>query len=78
MVEVWSPSTGGCDVDTKLPEYRARGDQEVWRVHPYQRTLTTWRLRPDDTYDETVYREGVVRSASLPGVAIDLATLFDG
>ncbi len=26
VVEVWSPSTGGYDVNTKLPEYRRRGD----------------------------------------------------
>lgn len=43
VVEVWSPSTGGYDVDTKLPEYQARGDLEVWHIHPYERNLTDWR-----------------------------------
>src|SRR5262249_41239936 len=32
VVEIWSPSTGGYDVDTKLPEYQARGDVEIWRI----------------------------------------------
>src|SRR5215216_1141340 len=30
IVEVWSPSTGGYDVDAKLPGYRERGDLEIW------------------------------------------------
>ena len=77
VVEVWSPSTGGYDVDTKIPDYLARGDEEVWRVHPYERTLTAWRRQPDGSYAETVYRGGIVRPESLPNVAIDLAVLFD-
>ena len=77
VVEVWSRSTGGYDVDTKLPEYRARCDLEIWRLQPYGRTLTAWRRQPDGGYAETVYREGIVRPAFLPNVAIDLAPLFD-
>jgi Uma2 family endonuclease len=33
VVEIWSPSTGGYDVDKKLPAYRQRGDFEIWRIH---------------------------------------------
>ena len=77
VVEVWSPSTGGYDVEAKLPEYRARGDREVWRIHPYERTLTSWRRLPDGTYGETVYAGGVVRPVALPGVEIDLDALFE-
>jgi Uma2 family endonuclease len=40
VVEVWSPSTSDYDVDTKFPEHRCRGDQEIWRLHPSERTLT--------------------------------------
>ena len=76
VVEVWSVSTGDYDVNEKLAEYQARGDDETWRVHPYERTLTAWRRQPDGSYAESVYREGVVRPAALPGVAIDLAELF--
>jgi len=32
VVEIWSPSTGLYDVDTKLPEYQRRGDAEIWRL----------------------------------------------
>ena len=40
VVEIWSPSTG---TDTKFAEYRRRADAEVWRLHPFARTLTQWR-----------------------------------
>jgi Uma2 family endonuclease len=76
IVEVWSPSTGDYDVDSKLPEYRRRGDLEIWRIHPYEHTLTTWRRQPDGRYTETLYTSGSVQPASLPGVTIDLASLF--
>jgi len=76
VAEVWSPSTGEYDVGTKLPEYRARGDLEIWRVHPYERTLIAWRRQPGGSYSETQYRGGEVPVASLPGVSIRLESLF--
>lgn len=78
VVEEWSPATGTYDVDSKLPDYRARGDQEIWRLHPYDRTLRTWRRQPDGRYVERFYRGGVVRVESLPGVTIDLDAMFAG
>ena len=78
VIEVWSPSTGAYDVDAKLPEYQRRGDLEIWRFHPFDRTLTAWRRRDDGTYAETVHTGGVVRLAALPNVAIDLDPLFTG
>ncbi len=77
VVEVWSASTGDYDVDTKVPEYMARGDLEIWRIHPYEKTLAAWRRQPDGSYGETIYRSGVVRSSALPGVVIALDDLFD-
>jgi Uma2 family endonuclease len=76
VIEIWSPSTGGYDLNEKLVGYRHRGDFEIWYVHPYQRTLTAWRREPDGTYSQTTYRDGIAHPASLPGVAIDLETLF--
>ncbi len=76
VVEVWSPSTGDYDVTEKLKEYQRRGDAEIWLIHPYERTLTAWRRQPDGSYTETVYRGGPVQPATLPGVTIDLDTLF--
>jgi Uma2 family endonuclease len=76
VVEVWSPSTGNYDVDRKLREYQWRGVAEIWRLHPYERTVTAWRRRPDGSYGETLYREGTVEPIALPGVRIDLEALF--
>lgn len=76
VVEVWSPSTGRYDIIEKLPDYEARGDLEIWYIHPNERTLTAWRRQSDGSYAESIYRAGIVRLQSLPGVAIDLAVLF--
>lgn len=77
VVEVWSPSTGGYDVDAKLPIYQQRGDLEIWRIHPFERTITSWRRQPDGSYNETTCRDGIIEPVALPGVSIDLAVLFD-
>jgi Uma2 family endonuclease len=77
VIEIWSPSTGKYDLMAKLPDYQARGDLEIWYVHPYEHTLTAWRRRPDGTYSESVYHSGVVRQESAPEVVIDLEELFE-
>lgn len=76
VVEVWSRRTGTYDVEEKLREYQRRGDLEIWRIHPYQLTLTTWRRQTDGSSTERVYRTGTVQLAALPGVTIDLDELF--
>lgn len=76
VVEVWSPSTGDYDVDDKLPEYQRRGDLEIWRLHPFERTLTVWRRQPDGGYVDSLYHGGLVDVLSLPGVRIDLDAIF--
>ena len=77
VVEVWSPSTGHYDVDTRLPVYQQRGDLEIWRIHPYERTLTSWQRQPDQSYRETLHRRGTITPTALPQVMIDLDTLWD-
>lgn len=77
VVEVWLPSTGDYDVDAKLPEYQHRGDLEIWRIQPYERTLTAWRRQTEGTYTETLLTRGIVEPAALPGVQVDLDTLFN-
>lgn len=76
VAEVWSRSTGSYDINTKLPDYRRRGDAESWRLHPYQRVLTTWRRQPDGSYEERTVWGGTVRLHALPQVEIDLDELF--
>jgi Uma2 family endonuclease len=77
VVEVWSPSTGGYDSAKKVREYQQRGDLEIWLIHPYERTLIALRRQPDGSYSETLYTGGSVPALSLPGVTIDLDSLFD-
>ena len=77
VVEVWSASTGGFDLETKLPEYQRRGDKEIWYLHPYERSLTAWRRQLDGSYTETVFRGGRVQPVALPNVTIDLDELFE-
>jgi Uma2 family endonuclease len=76
VVEVWSPSTGGYDVDAKLPEYQRRGDAEIWRLHPFDRTLAVWRRQPNGSYAKETYQGGLIRPAALPGVTIDLDAVW--
>lgn len=76
VVEVWSPATGPYDFDRKLAAYRQRGDQEIWFIHPYERTLTAWRRLDDGVYEESVYTGGVVQVGSIPGVEINLDDLL--
>lgn len=76
VVEVWSPSTGRYDVDTKFPEYKRRGDLELWRVHPIERTVMVWVRQPDGSYIETFHTSGIIHLNALPGVSIRLTDLF--
>jgi Uma2 family endonuclease len=76
VVEVWSPSTGGYDLEAKIPGYMARGDAEIWRLHPLERTVVRWVRQPDGRYEEVRASAGRIELAALPGVAVDLAALF--
>ena len=75
VVEVWPPSTGSYDVATKLPLYRARGDREIWSVHPFERTPTAWVHDAGGAYRESV-ASGGVEGAALPSVRVDLAAVL--
>jgi Uma2 family endonuclease len=78
VVEVWSRSTGDYDVREKLTVYQQRGDLEIWYIHPYERTLTSWVREPDGSYGETIYRDDdIVRPAALSGVMFELSDLFE-
>ena len=76
VVEVWAPLTSDYDLEAKLADYQARGDLEIWRIHPYERTLTTWR-RENGSYTKEIIRDDFVQPVALPNVTIDLAALFD-
>jgi Uma2 family endonuclease len=77
LAEVWSVPTDDYDIDEKIPEYLARGDREILRLHPFERTMTAWRRQPDGTYSKNVFHGGKVELFALPGVVIDLDELFE-
>jgi hypothetical protein len=62
--------------DGRLVE-KPGGDLEIWRIHPYERTLTSWKQQSDGSYQETMHRGGSVAPIGLPGVTIDLDRLWD-
>ena len=76
VVEVWSPSTGTYDIDRKIPGYKARGDLEIWRIHPFDRVVTIWRRQFDGTYVESRHQKGTVSLHALPQVTIEIESLF--
>jgi Uma2 family endonuclease len=77
VAEVWSPSTGTYDMNTKIPGYKERGDAEIWRLHPLRHEVTIWRRQPDGSYVESVVTSGTVELAALPGVRIAIDELFE-
>jgi len=76
VAEGWFLSTERYDVQTKIPTYKLRGGQEIWRVHPFERTVTAWRRRPDGEYDQIEFTGGKVNLHALPHVVVDLDVLF--
>jgi Uma2 family endonuclease len=77
VVEISIPSTGGYDVDAKIPIYQQRGDLEIWRIRPHDRTLTSWVRQADGTYAETVYQSGLALPAMLSKAPLDRGSRFD-
>jgi Uma2 family endonuclease len=77
IAEIWSPSTGRYDIDAKLPQYRARGDLEIWRLHPFEKSLRMWRRTGTGDYNELTAGSGIIELHALPGVRIDLDDLFN-
>jgi Uma2 family endonuclease len=76
VVEVSSPSTGTYDIDRKISGYIARGDLEIWRIHPFDRVVTIWRRQEDGSYVESALHGGTIHLHALPDVTIDLDALW--
>lgn len=72
IAEVLSPSTANHDQVVKLPVYERAGVQEVWLVHPTNRTVTIHRLE-GGRYGIPIVLELKGRTAirAVPGVSID-------
>ncbi len=76
VVEIWSPSTGDYDIESKVPGYKARGDAEIWFVDLRDQTVTRHREQPDGGYATDRLRRGRIRLTSLPVAIIDMDAIF--
>lgn len=75
VVEVLSPSTRGRDQGEKLALYAAAGVREYWLADPVARTLRLLLLDAD-RYRRLPETDGVVSSAVLAGLDVEVAPLF--
>ena len=76
VAELWSPSTGDFDLTTKVPEYQLRKDAEIWRLHPHERFVESYRLDASGSYGVIRFTRGRIRLFQLPQVEIDLDELY--
>ena len=72
VVEVLSPSTARHDRLRKVPAYERAGVQELWLVHPLDRTVTIYRLEAGRYGRATrLDLKGQTPLTAVPGVTID-------
>jgi Uma2 family endonuclease len=78
VVEILSPSTERIDRGRKLSFYARFGVDELWLVDGKRRTLSVYSNPVDGRYRSVVTftTPGVARSATIPGLEVDLDDLF--
>lgn len=80
-VEVRSPSTWRFDVGRKKDGYEAAGLRELWLVDTETDRVTVWRRSSPDapTFDVTftLGAGDTLSTPIIPGLALDVSTLFD-
>ena len=78
MVEIISPTSGYRDRVTKKLLYEQHGVQEYWLVDPLEELIEVYRL--DNGHytllSAATVDEGKIESAVLPGILVDVKTLF--
>ena len=78
VVEIFSPSTERIDRGKKLAFYARLGVDELWLVDGKRRTLSIYSEPQDGRYRSVVTftTPGSARSATIPGLEVDLDALF--
>ena len=76
VVEILSPSTRTLDLTRKAQLYAEAGVPEYWVADPDEPSLRIYALR-DRRYEEIPAKDERVASAVVPGLVVDLGTLFD-
>jgi len=80
IIEIVSPSTAAKDHIEKLALYERNGVQEYWTVYPEYRIATVYLLGPDGRYcrPKSYTEKDKIESVTLPGLVVDLKTVFVG
>jgi Uma2 family endonuclease len=76
VVEIFSPSSRARDQGQKAQLYARYGAREYWTVEPETRTITIHAESDGERYQRVEQVRDVARSVVVPGLTIDLATLF--
>lgn len=78
IVEILSPSTSRRDHKEKFIRYERAGVKEYWLVEPDAKTVTVFKLGPDNRYGRPdVYGDDEKMSVrTIPGLEIDLPLVF--
>ncbi len=79
IIEILSPYTAHKDLHGKLELYQRHGVREYWLVDPGNRCLHVYTRGDDGRYSdpEVWVAPAEVRTAVLPGLVLDLITVFD-
>jgi Uma2 family endonuclease len=75
-IEVLSPSNRRTDLVLKRALFADHGVPEYWIVDPNKRSVSV-NLLQNGRYDETVFMRGSVDVHVLPGLTLDLASVFE-
>ena len=76
IVEVLSPANTRAERSEKLKDYESLGVPEVWVVSPEARTVEVLSLKDGRLSTTALLREGLLKPAHFPGVAIDVTAIW--
>jgi Uma2 family endonuclease len=76
VVEVLSPANTRAEREDKLKDYESLGVPEVWVVSPEARSVEVLSLKDGRLSTIALLREGQLKPAHLPGVAVDVAAIW--
>jgi len=76
IVEVLSPANTGAEGAEKLKDYESLRVPEVWVVSPEARTVEVLSLKEGRLSTTALLREGLLKPAQFPGVAVDIRAIW--
>ena len=79
IIEILSKNTSSKDLNEKFDVYEEAGVKEYWVVHPEEQTVLVYLLNEQGKFQgqrKPYARSNVISSVTLPGLTIDLSTVF--